>query len=190
MEATDNKKRFLEICSAIKRDGIDDILSWLESSDFYDAPASTRFHLSSPGGLLQHVLNVYDNLKRLLNAFPEIKASEETVAICALLHDICKVNVYKKTKRNKKDEVTGKWTQYDSYEFEEKFSYGGHGSKSVFIIQKYMELTPEEAVAINCHMSAWGENGDYVGKAYEQFPFAWLLSAADQASTYISEACH
>lgn len=187
----ENKERFLEICrSNIHRDGIDKLLGWLESSDFYIAPASTRFHLSRPGGLLQHSLNVYDNLVRLSLAYPEIKVSDETIAVCALFHDVCKVNVYKQSKRNRKDDVTGKWVQYDSYEFDEKFAFGGHGSKSVFILQKYIELSPEEAVAINCHMSAWGDNRDYVGQAYEQFPFAWLLSVADQASTYVSEVSH
>lgn len=183
----ENKERFLEICSLIKRDGIENLLDWLEKSDFYTAPASTRFHRSYPGGLLEHSLNVYDQLNRLLVAYPEVEVSEETVAICALFHDVCKVNVYKQSKRNKKDEITGKWVQYDSYEFDEKFAFGGHGSKSVFIIQHYIDLTPEEGVAINCHMSGWGDNGDYVGKAYEQFPFAWLLSVADQAATYIVE---
>lgn len=190
MDRQNNIGRFLDICKKINRDGIDDLLHWLEWSDFFTAPASTRFHLSEPGGLLEHSLNVYDNLIRLLDTYKEIQVSEETAAICALFHDLCKVNVYRAVKRNKKDDATGKWVQYDSYEFDEKLSYGGHGSKSVFIIQKYIDLTPEEAVAINCHMSAWGDNRDYVSKAYEQFPFAWLLSVADQASTYVTETSH
>lgn len=183
----DSRERFFELCKAIERPGIEDFLSWLENSDFFEAPASTRFHLSCPGGLLQHSLNVFDELNRLCKAYPEVEATPESIAICSLFHDICKVNTYKKTKRNRKNEVTGKWETYDSYEFDEKFSFGGHGSKSVFIIQQYMRLTPAEAAAINCHMSAWGDNADHVGDVYAQFPFAWLLSVADQASTYILE---
>ena len=184
----DQKTRFVSICKEkIHRDGIESLLEWLEKSDFFIAPASTRFHLSCEGGLLTHSLGVYDNLVRLCKAFPEIESNEESIAICALFHDLCKVNVYKKTKRNRKDEVTGRWEQYDSFEFNEKFAFGGHGSKSVFIIQQYMKLTPEEAVAINCHMSSFGDNKDHVGDAYEQFPFAWLVSVADQASTWVTE---
>lgn len=184
----EDKERFLDICKSIKRDGIDKLLEWLEKSDFYEAPASTRFHGSFRGGLLKHSLNVYDQLVRLCKAYPEVEASDESIAICALFHDLCKVNVYKPCIRNKKDEITNRWVQYETYEFKEKFSFGGHGSKSVFIVQHYIDLTPEEGAAINCHMSGWGDNGDEVAKAFEQFPFAWLVSVADQASTFIDEA--
>ncbi|MDO4754827.1 MAG: HD domain-containing protein [Parabacteroides sp.] len=182
----ENKKEFIEICSVIKRPGIEKFMNFLESSDFYIAPASSRFHGSYKGGLLQHSLNVYHELRRLLTAYPEISVSDETVAISGLFHDVCKVNFYEPEKRNRKN-AEGKWESYDSYKINEKFCFGGHGGKSVFIIQSYMRLTAEEAVAINCHMSAFSDNKDYVGKSFEQFPFAWLLSVADQSATYIVE---
>ena len=180
----ENKERFLELCSQIKRDGIQDLMAWLERSDFYEAPASTRFHGNHPGGLLQHSLNVYDEMKRLLS--PEIKASEETIVIITLFHDLCKVNFYVTEKRNRKNEF-GQWESYDSYSIKEKFCFGGHGSKSMFIAQSFIKLTPEEAIAINCHMGM--TTGDqYVGNAYEKCLLAWLLHVADESASFVLEA--
>ena len=180
-----NKERFLELCSKVNRDGIDDLVKYLESSDFFYAPASTRFHGSYAGGLLEHSLNVYDELVRLLAAYPEVKASEETAIIISLFHDLCKVNMYGVEKRNRKD-ANGKWESYDAYTSDEKFHYGGHGSKSVFILQNYLKITAEEAVSINCHMSCW--DGNTSGRlACEQYPLDWLLHVADESATYVKE---
>ena len=180
-----NKERFLELCSKVKREGVDDLVKYLETSDFFYAPASTKFHGSYAGGLLEHSLNVYDELTRLLAAYPEVQVSGETVIIISLFHDLCKVNMYGTEKRNRKD-ANGKWESYTAYISDEKLHYGGHGSKSVFILQNYMKLTAEEAVAINCHMSCWDGN-TYVGAAYEQYPLAWLLHVADESATYLKE---
>lgn len=181
----ENKERFLELCKSIRREGIEELLDWLEDTDFYTAPASSRFHLSEKGGLLQHSLNVYDELKRLLKAYPEIDVSEETIAITALFHDFCKIGTYKPETRGKKT-PNGQWEQYTIYNRSEDFHYGGHGSKSVYLTQKFIKLSDEEAVAINCHMSCW-EGNTTVGEAFAQFPLAWLLHVADESATYIVE---
>ena len=181
----DSKERFIDLCRQIRRDGIEDLVGYLEASDFFVAPASTRFHGSCKGGLVEHSLNVYDELTRLLEAYPEITVEADTVKIISLFHDLCKVNLYGVEKRNRKD-ASGKWESYDAYITDEKFHYGGHGSKSVFILQNYIKLTAEEAVSINCHMSCWDGNTS-VGAAYEQFPIAWLLHVADESATYIKE---
>ena len=181
----EDRERFLELCSHIKRDGIKDLLAWLDKSDFYFAPASTRFHGNCPGGLVKHSLNVYDELSRIMQCYPEIHVDEESVLISSLFHDLCKVNFYKTEKRNRKNE-DGKWESYDAYTIKEKFCFGGHGSKSVFLVQNFMKLTPEEAVAINCHMGAWDGNQN-VSSAYEQYPLAWLLHVADESATYMVE---
>lgn len=180
-----NKERFISLCDKISRDGIGDLLAWLSKSDFFSAPASTKYHGSYPGGLLEHSLNVYDETVRLLNAYPEIEVPEESVIICSLFHDLCKVNMYKVEKRNRKNDE-GQWESYDAYTVGEKFCFGGHGSKSVFLIQQFMKLTPLEAVAINCHMGL-GDGSNFVGNAYEQTPFAWIVHAADEAATFIIE---
>lgn len=179
------KERFIDLCNKVERKGMDDLMNWLEESDFYTCPASSRFHGAYRGGLLEHSLNVYDELKRILSAYSEISIPEESVIIASLFHDLCKVNFYKTEKRNRKNE-SGQWESYDAYTIKEKFCFGGHGSKSVFLVQNFIKLTPEEAVAINCHMSCW--NGDTsVGDAFEQYPFAWLLHVADESATYIRE---
>lgn len=183
------KEDFVRIfTSHIKRPGSEDLLNWLEESDFFTAPASTRFHGSYEGGLCEHSVNVYEELVRLLKAYPEAKVTAETAAIVTLLHDICKVGCYKQELRNTK--VNGVWVQKPVYVFKEDFCFGGHGSKSVYLAQRYMPLTEAEAVAINCHMGAWDRTPDdrSLGGAYENYPLAWLVHVADESATYIREA--
>lgn len=182
----DNKNRFLKICQdVIQRPGMDKLLAWLEKSDFFTAPASRNHHLAYAGGLLEHSLNVYDELRRLCGAYSGFATvSEESIAIMALFHDLCKVNFYKPDTRNVKKD--GVWVTVPSYSIDEKFVYGGHGSKSVFIASRFIELTPEEAVAINCHMASWDGNKD-VGNAFKACPAAWLLHVADEAATFLVE---
>ena len=186
MDMDANKARFIGICRTyIHRDGIDELLNALEKNDFYAAPASTRFHLSEPGGLLQHSLNVYDELCRLVKAYGfENEISEESIAIVSLFHDFCKINLYKPDVRNVK--VDGKWMSVPCYTTDERFHFGGHGSKSVYIVGCFMKLTYEEAVAINCHMGSWDGNTS-VGDSFEQYPLAWLVHVADEAASFLLE---
>lgn len=188
------KEEFIEIYRKyIKREGAEDLLNYLLSnkSDFFTAPASTRYHLASEGGLLEHSLNVYKCLKAYLER-PRVKelyklnVSDETIAIVALLHDLCKVNVYKKSFRNMKDE-SGKWVQVPTYEFHDDLPYG-HGEKSVYIISGFMKLTREEAFAIRYHMGfSDTENIRNVGEAFQKFPLSFALSTADMEATYFLE---
>lgn len=172
----------------IKRPGSEKLLEWLEDSDFFTAPASTRFHGNYEGGLCEHSVNVWEELIRLLKAYPEVRVTAETAAIVSLLHDLCKIGCYKQELRNQK--VNGIWVQRPVYVFQEDYCYGGHGSKSVYLAQKFLNLTEQEAVAINCHMGfAERSPGDYsLGTAYEQYPLAWLLHVADESATYIRES--
>lgn len=181
-----DRERFLELCGNIKREGIDNLIAWIEASDFFTAPASTRFHLSCATGLLKHSLNVYDETKRLLQVYPEIEVSEETVLICTLFHDLCKANFYGTDYRNVKND-RGVWEKKEVYTVNEKLCFGGHGVKSLYIVSYFLKLTPEEASAIAHHMSAFDEKPEVIGTAYNAFPFAWLLSVADQSATYITE---
>lgn len=176
------KDKFLEwFRRYVARDGAESLLAWLESTDFFAAPASTRFHDSHEGGLCEHSLNVLAELLRLKKAYPEIECDPETIVILALLHDVCKAGCYKVEMRNRKNE-RGQWEKYPFYAFQEDFVFGGHGSKSVYLIQKHMKLTDEEAVAINCHMGV--ENGNTgVYDAFRQYPLSFLLHAADVAAT-------
>ncbi len=189
-----DRERFISIYKEkIHREGADAFLDWLtgDKSDFFTAPASTRYHNNCPGGLVSHSLNVYDCLKdyvsreRIKNAFGG-EVSEESVAIVALLHDVCKVNFYKESTRNVKDE-TGTWIKVPYYEIEDKLPYG-HGEKSVYVIGGFMRLTREEAFAIRYHMGFSGkEEARDVSAAFSMFPLAFALSVADQEATFLIE---
>ena len=175
-----SKEKFLKIANTIERPGIKGFLDYLEKTDFYIAPASTRFHDSYEGGLIDHSLSVYQHLKKLVKLY-KLDISEESIVIVSLFHDVCKINCYKKEPRWKKDEQNN-WEKYYTYTFNEQEKYGGHGSKSVFILQNYMKLTFEEATAINCHMGPNSTDFSCMD-AYRENPLAFLLHTADMAST-------
>lgn len=178
----------------ITRPGADKLLAWIESSDFFTAPASTRFHLSSPGGLLEHSLHVFERMKAICANEATITPgyngpSMETIAICGLLHDICKANFYAVEMRNRKNDQ-GRWEQYPFYVVDDKLPYG-HGEKSVYIVSGFIRLSREEAMAIRWHMG-FSDNdfqgGGYsVGNAFDKFPLAVLLHIADLQATYLDE---
>lgn len=176
----DYKHEFERVALHISRDGVVELMAWLDRTDFFTAPASTRFHESYEMGLVEHSLNVYSHLKRLVKAY-NLDYSEETLAIVALFHDVCKTNCYKTEMCWRKNE-SNQWEQYPTYKFEEDFKFGGHGAKSVYLIQHFMKLNPDEATAINCHMGV--ENGKWeVNDAFRACPLAFLLHTADMAST-------
>ena len=188
------KEKFIEIYTQnIKREGADKLLEYLTSpaSDFFTAPASARFHSSYEGGLVDHSINVYECLKSYLDSDRAkdfgFEYTDESIAIVSLLHDLCKVNVYKKGFRNVKDE-RGMWQRVDTFEFDDKLPYG-HGEKSVYIISGYMKLTREEAFAIRYHMGySSTEDPRNVSAAFEMFPLAFALSTADSEATYFIES--
>ena len=187
------KERFLAVYKeTVTREGSDSLLDWLEHSDFFVAPASTRYHGCYEGGLLQHSLNVYDCLKIGIEAAGlQGTYSEETIAIVSLMHDLCKVNYYKKGFRNVKDEETGQWYKKEVYEVDEKFPCGEHADKSIIILQNFIRLEPEEILAIRAHMGGWdtavkGGNA-FIGKIFERSKLALLLHLADMGATYLME---
>lgn len=185
------RESFLNAASMIRRPGIDELLKYLSRTDFYTAPASTKYHGAWEGGLCQHSLDVYEEMKRLAKAYPELQAYaekqklplEESMAIVSLFHDVCKINFYKPETRNRKNR-DGVWESYTSYGVKERFAYGGHGSKSVFIIQYYIKLEPAEAVAVNCHMGI-GDGRDHISEAYADNLLAWMLHVADEAACFV-----
>lgn len=193
------KDRFIELYQKlITRPGADKLLAWLETTDFFTAPASTRFHLSRPGGLVEHSIHVYERLSNLVadeEGYPgstfgeDFTISDETIAICGLLHDICKVDFYSVEMRNRKNEQ-GQWEKYPFYVVNDQLPYG-HGEKSVYIISGFMKLSREEAMAIRWHMgfsdNDFKAGGFSVGNAFEKFPLALLTHMADLQATYLDE---
>ena len=171
----------------ITREGAEKLLSWLEGTDFFTAPASTRFHGAYEGGLCEHSLNVW---KRLQDGCAVKGYSPESIAICGLLHDLCKANFYKVSTRNVKNEQTGKWEKVPFYQVEDQFPYG-HGEKSVWLIERFMRLTVEEAAAIRWHMGGFDDavrGGSFaVSGAFESWPLCVELHIADLRASYRDE---
>lgn len=185
----DYKEMFYEIFHThIVRQGGEEFLEWLERTDFFSAPASTKFHCACEGGLVQHSISVFRVLEE--KHFDPETDSMESFAICALLHDLCKVQYYKTSTRNVKNEVTGVWEKQPYYSIEDSFPYG-HGEKSVYLIERFMRLKPAEAMAIRWHMGGFDEaakGGSFaISIAYEKYPLAVKLHLADLESTYLRE---
>ena len=188
-----DKEKFLQIYSEnIKREGADKLLEFLEKSDFFTAPASTRFHGAYEGGLLRHSLNVYECLTAYLDRERvkdqyKLNVSAETAAIVALLHDLCKVNFYTVSYRNSKNEKTGQWEKVPYYTINDTLPYG-HGEKSVYMVSGFIRLSREEAMAIRWHMGFSGiEDKNTIGSALEKYPLAFALSVADMEASYFIE---
>ena len=171
----------------VTRPGADKLLEWLSTTDFFKAPASTRFHGACEEGLVMHSLNVYH---ALMDRFFEEGDNPESMAICGLLHDLCKANYYKTGTRNVKNEATGQWEKVPVFMVEDQFPYG-HGEKSVFLIERFMRLKTEEAVAIRWHMGGFDDSargGSFaISEAYDRYPLAIKLHIADLTATYLME---
>lgn len=191
-----NIKRFKKIVTEnIERDGIENLMEWLEhETDFFTAPASTRYHGSYEGGLVEHSLNVYDRLvwemENTVGAGWEELYSPEAVAIVALFHDLCKIDRYVITEKWRKDE-NGDWEAYEAYEYNKEKAEMGHGAQSVFYLQKFIQLTELEAQAIFWHMGAY-DLSPYASLAacsetFKWNPLAFLTHRADMAATYVTE---
>lgn len=187
------KEEFIKIYTQnIKREGADKLLDYLKnSSDFFTAPASGRRHNNFKGGLVAHSLNVYHRFRNMvINEYGENftdKISEESIAIMALLHDICKMNTYTEDFRNQK--IDGQWVQVPYYAYNNSLPYG-HGEKSVYIASGFMRLTRDEAMAINWHMGGFdprNAGSSDMFDAFTRYPFCVLLHVSDLMASYLDE---
>ncbi len=182
-------EQFADLLRSTGRSGIEELILYLqEETDFFTAPASTKYHGAFAGGLLMHSINVCAEL----NLDPNSKIyPPETLIIVALLHDICKANCYHTEKRNVKE--NGVWVEKQVYVFDDEFPLG-HGEKSLYLASKFIELSDEEAAAIRWHMGAFdnafrgGDRG--LNAAYEKYPLAVMLHMADMRATYLVEREH
>ncbi len=178
------KEKIKELLDKVNREGMDELKSFLENSDFYEAPASTRYHGAYKSGLIEHSYKVYELLKQKVE-FYNLNVSEETLIIVTILHDICKVNFYKTDYRNAKNSM-GEWEKVPYYTIEDTIPYG-HGEKSVMMLTEYIKLTNEEKYAIRWHMGFSEPKEQYttLGQAFKKYPLALYLHEADLEATYI-----
>lgn len=196
LKASDLQKEFIEIYNTnIKREGSQKLLEWLQSTDFFTAPASTKFHSNIEGGLCLHSINAYKRFKKIIQdeygtEYSNV-ISDESIAIIGLLHDVCKANFYSMEYRNVK--VDGAWVQKPYYAVDEDLPYG-HGEKSVYIINGFIKLTREEALAINWHMGGFDarvKGGSFsFSQAYYKYPVSVLFHVADVLTTYLDEVVY
>ena len=197
-EISKNKELFVNYCHEfIHREGIEKLMDYLETTDFYTAPSSGSYHLNEDGGLCKHSLNVFETAVKVYDnvVAPQIRSgnspfteeiSKESIAIATLFHDLCKTKFYKKTERWKKDEKNH-WVTYPGYEIVDEFPFG-HGEKSCIIINWFLHLKQDELLAIRWHMGMFEmtEQGSGTRCAYraamEKSPLVILLQVADMLS--------
>lgn len=184
----ENWEYFKSLLRKTNREGIEEFIDWLDSTDFKYAPASTQFHGSFRGGLLLHSLNVYYHMYDFKNFIDFFQIPDESVILSALLHDICKVNVYITSMRNKKDE-NGKWIQVPYYEWDDLEAIG-HGAKSVMLMYEHgIKPTNLERAMIVNHMgySEGSDNRLTVSTLFKTCPQSLVLHWADELSTFVTE---
>jgi 23S rRNA maturation-related 3'-5' exoribonuclease YhaM len=175
----------LDLLRSVKREGMTELIDFLLKSDYFTAPASTRFHLCYEGGLLEHSWNVFSNLLNHTHIYPKINIAMDTLIICGLLHDVCKVNFYKQ-RTKKSNNILGDYEVIDSLPV-------GHGEKSVIVLQRYINLTDEEIVSIRWHMSAFDVGTTFGTQHYaydtaiRNYPLAVLLFTSDFEASSINE---
>lgn len=195
-------KKFEQLLTSVKRDGIDKLLAYIRKSDFYRAPASTRFHSCHDGGLLEHSMNLYECLlsKKQNPIWAEVlrEVDDESLILVALLHDLCKSYLYVPEFKNKKvysDTGTKKdeggrfdWQAVKGYSTDDKIPYG-HGEKSVMMIEEFIKLKPIERYAIRWHMG-FTEPKEYwntLTTAIKKYPVILAVHQADMEATYLLE---
>lgn len=193
----ETKKLFVEnLLLSTNRPGVDKVIDFLNNTDFYTAPASTVYHSNCEHGLLNHSIIVYvtmmQNKKMFMEIDPKVedRLSDESIALCSILHDICKCCFYKMQTKWKKDDV-GQWQSYTGYAVEDVFPIG-HGEKSVIMLQNIgLSLNPDEMLAIRYHMGMWGDGGAELkysqNQAVHYSPLVPLLQMADYAASSILE---
>ena len=179
------RERFIELLRETGRTGIEELITWLDTTDFFTAPASTQYHGSHEGGLVEHSLTVFWQAVELEESWP-VSVLSKSIVLCALLHDVCKIGMYRRGTRNVK--VDGKWEQKEVWEYvnDDPFPYG-HGEKSVELIGRYIELSDEEKLAIRWHMGPWEDCDKRTCSKAMTHPLALLLHMADMVASHIVE---
>lgn len=193
------KQQFLQLLRSTNRSGIENVINWLEESDFFEAPASTMFHGNYAGGLLEHSMNVaimaHDIYEMLCKRKPELagQVTRDNLIIAALLHDICKANIYQTVTKYRKD-AQNNWETYATYTTDYSEFPVGHGEKSVIrLLQLGLQLTDDEILAIRWHMTAWelpfqsAEAKAYLNAAKNKCPLLTIIQTADGLASAILE---
>lgn len=178
----ENKNNYIKLLKSTNRYKIENVIDWLESTDFFEAPASTIYHENYAGGLCEHSLKVYDNMMKLKQEF-KFDIDDEQIIIMALLHDVCKVNTYTKDKKNQK--IGQNWVTVDFWKRNDDYPIG-HGQKSIILIQKTgFILTDLEILSIVAHMNGYDKSDLFnASNIYDTNELTIWLHLADMIATY------
>ncbi len=198
--SADNKAEFCQLLRSTEREGVEYVIEDLENLGFFEAPASTRFHLCTPGGLVQHSLNVCHTALELMEMMhrrrPDLKSvlRKDSVILCALLHDVNKAEIYKPVVKRRRNAANTAWEEYDSYDVDFSGFPMGHGEKSVImLLLSGLQLRDEEMLAIRWHMGAWDlafqspEAKSNINEARKNHPLCGLIQCADGLAASIIE---
>ena len=190
------RARFEKILRDTGRENIDYVIEDLDAWGFFTAPASAKGHGAYPGGLLEHSLNVYDAAvearKAMIVLRPDLEddLKADSIAIAALLHDVCKSDLYRLVKKKRRNEV-GQYEEFEQYEIHDENFPVGHGEKSVILLlQSGLDLKDDEICAIRWHMGPWNMSGDdekFYRQAGQATPLQPLIHAADTLASAIIE---
>ena len=195
----ENKEEFVKLLKPTGREGVDDVIEELERLGFFSAPASAGHHLNVEGGLVQHSLNtckaafaIWEGMKALEPSL-DTEVKKESIIISALLHDVCKADIYKRSVKKRKNKL-GQWEDCEGYKVSYKDFPMGHGEKSlVVILLSGLELYDDEMLAIRWHMGAWGLNQNSFedvrnyDTAQKEYPLVAIIHAADVMAANVME---
>jgi hypothetical protein len=192
---TATREKFDKALAHINRPGIDNLVKWLQTTDFFTAPASTNFHGNYDGGLMEHSVHVVElaltNFNYICKYKPDLANLKESVILVGLFHDVCKVNQYHRGQKWIKDD-NNKWKSYMGYQFKDDLPLG-HGEKSLYMVSKFIDLTPTEALAVRWHMGSSEVGTQIDGLTKYSYSTAWenplvqLIHIADMASLLLAE---
>lgn len=199
MDTKECKEEFIEMLRSTGRDGIDDVIEYLEEAGFFTAPASAGHHLNVEGGLVKHSLNtakaalaIWEGMKKLEPSL-ETEVKRDRIIIAALLHDVCKSDIYKRSVKKRKNKL-GLWEDSEGYKVSYKNFPMGHGEKSlVVVLLSGLELYDDEMLAIRWHMGAWGVNQNSFedvrnfDTAQKLYPLVAIVHAADCMAANVME---
>lgn len=178
-------EEYKNLLLSTKRQGIEQLIDWLNKSDFKIAPASTKYHGSYEGGLIEHSLTVYKEAIRFTDLIELFKIPKDSLIITSLLHDVCKVNYYKQDMRNVKE--NGTWIKKPYYTVDDYFPIG-HAEKSVIIIQQFIKINEIEIAMIRNHMGAFKDDMNCVSQLFSKYPESLVIHMADMIATYVIES--
>lgn len=184
----DNKDYFIKSLMKTNREGMEDLLAYLETNGFYKTPCSGGYHLCKEGGLLEHTINVMRTAEKIgvsLLGGEEYNKIHDSVVIAAALHDLGKCGDFDKPNYVENILSTGKQSLSKPYKTNPDLLYVDHEIRSIKIAAMFIDLTEEEEHAILYHNGLYG-NLKYAISGKET-PLYMIIHWADMWASRVIE---